>query len=470
MSLSQKYYGIHLEKFNLENNHQNIQLCKLLLFNPLITAEKAEQLLKSQGNKAELTLTLEASLRNYISVVSATSLMEEAKNKIAGWSGYFDVLTEIEIQEYFDFHKVGSYNASSLLDMLKGIEASKVKNPNDIKKILDQYVIGQDRAKESICFAFYLHLLRTGKIIPSILTNSTTIYDNSYVYLPKPNMLIVGSTGTGKTFMIKTLCKLFDVPFVKIDCASLTSSGYVGKGVSDYIMELYKKLEGNIPELEKAILYFDEVDKLSEKFTVRGSVGGVEVQQEFLTLLEDDDLIIEPHKNSGRENIKISAKNLMFIFSGSFAGIESTIEKRIRGPKSMGYTSGTAESNEQNLMQKIIPQDIIEFGIIPELVGRINFVEALDPLTKDDVKKILLDSKDSPLVRYHNFFKIHLDELVIQHDVIDLIAEEVLKRGGGGRAIQTVLQQLLKKYLFKAPNDIAERYTIDVNYFNQIFN
>jgi ATP-dependent Clp protease ATP-binding subunit ClpX len=465
------FYGILLDVYNIELNEASKELCRLLFINPLITVDKATELLWMIKNKPKLIAVLqekEKEIAEYCAEISKEGKEKLLLHKLTTWTLTYGDLTASEIDEFKKFHDIEYLDEHTLRSALENLHITRINSPGDIKLLLDRYVIGQERAKKSICFAFYLHLLRIGKLSPSILNQTTEEIQKPRLNLPKPNMLIVGSTGTGKTYMLKTLCKLFDVPFVKIDCASLTSSGYYGKSPEDYVIELYKKLNFDKSKLETAIIYFDEVDKLSEKFTHKGSVGGIEVQQEFLNLLEDDEWIVQPKKDSRVETFQFNAQNLMFIFSGSFAGIENTISKRISGPNTLGF-KGKFDKEDNQLMSKIIPQDIIDFGIIPELVGRINFIEALDSLTVEDIKTILKHGKDSPLERYQNFFKMHLDELVIEDAVFDLIASEVIKRGGGGRTIQTVMQQLLKEYLFKAPNNVAERYVVNETYFNDIF-
>jgi ATP-dependent Clp protease ATP-binding subunit ClpX len=470
MTKHKKHYGIVLEKFGLPEGEEMVRLCKYLFLDPYISPSKVFDLLSSESvDKHKLLAKIESKIKPIKPADLTVPIYEEMKSKMMLWASFFEEPTASEMHEFSTYHATEVHVTNTLIEVVTKSFALTVKNPKDIKTLLDRYVVGQHRAKESICFAFYLHLLRIGVVSPPIIAGTLEESTLKALSLPKPNMMLIGSTGTGKTFMIKTLCKLFDVPFIKIDCASLTSTGYYGKGLNEYMIELHKKLGGDLTTMEKAIIYFDEVDKLSEKYTNKGSVGGIEVQQEFLTFLEDDEIIVDQHKNNSHLNFTLKSKNLMFIFSGSFAGIEEVIEKRLGHTKGIGFGSTAGSVSSKGLLAKIDPQDIITFGMIPELVGRINFVEALDQLTKEDVKNILLHTKDSPLERYTNFFRIHLDELVIEPEVFDMIAEEVLKRGGGGRAINTVLQQLLKDFLYQAPNEIAEKYCISRTYFELRF-
>ncbi|MBK7696389.1 MAG: AAA family ATPase [Saprospiraceae bacterium] len=468
------YYGIDFNHFKLQDNKETRVLIRRLFLHPYINCSKVVEILKKKFEShtlEKLISDLEEGLNRYIKEpkinISQESL-DAINGKIHSWSTFFGQLTEVEILEYIDYHEL---NKEEYFSIIKSYNLEVASNPSAIKEILDQYVIGQEKAKEAICFAFYLHLLRTGIIKPPIIIGDSMENDYARYSLPKPNMMLVGSTGSGKTYIIKTLCNLFDIPFVKIDCASLTSSGYTGKGVDDYLYSLYKNLDQDLEKMEKSIIYFDEIDKLSEHFIGRGSVGGVELQQEFLTLLEDEEIMVEPPSKSTGQNFKLKSSNLMFVFSGSFSGIEKIIENRNKGERKLGFNRSPPPSPEKNsVIAHLTPQDIISFGIIPELVGRINFIESLDPLTVEDIKNIMLFSKDSALERYKNFFKIHLDKLIIMDEVYELIAAQVIESGGGGRAIVSCLQRLLKDVLFKAPNMKREVFIIDKDYFNQIFN
>lgn len=468
------YYGINFEELKLQDHADNRILIRTLFLHPFINCSKTVEILKKDFEPTtlkELISNLQLDLDRYVEEPKLLSPEEsEARlmEKIQSWSHFFNRPTEQEIMEYVDFHHL---DKRQYFNLLRSYNVEVAQNPIAIKQLLDKYVVGQEKAKEAICFAFYLHLLRTGIVKPPIIIGDSMENEYTQYSLPKPNMMLVGSTGSGKTYIIKTLCNLFDVPFIKIDCASLTCSGYIGKHVDDYLFSLYKKLGQDLSKMEKSIIYFDEIDKLSERYTHQASVGGVEVQQEFLTLLEDDEILVEQFGNSAKHNFRLKSDKLMFVFSGSFFGVEKIIRKRIDGGSKLGFRNNAfSEEENDHVLGHLMPQDIIDFGIIPELVGRINFVETLAPLTVEDVKKIILFSKDSPLEKYKNFFKIHLDELIIEDEVYELIASKVIESGGGGRAIVSCLQKLLKDILFQAPNMKKEIFRLDKNYFNTVFN
>jgi len=469
-------YGIDLSKYSITSTDEVTELLRLLFLSHISCSRVVEILngLSDVIDKGELT-SLKSDLQKWINKdVEGKSNNEAYEEKLHSWSEYFNRLEESEVSEYVSFNGMKKEVGKKTL-LAYNLELAD--SPQAIKHMLDKYVIGQESAKESISFAFYLHLIRIGMVKPPILRGSKL--ENTYHIhpLPKPSMMLIGQTGSGKTYIIKTLCKMFDVPFVKIDCASLTSSGYIGKGFNDYLMNLYKKVGKDSSKMEKAIIYFDEIDKVSEHHTKRsgGSVGGIELQQEFLNFLEDDTIILESTKGR-REGVSFSGENLMFIFSGSFAGIETLVEKRIgSGASKSGIGFNQIRTKQEdgktgNYLDMVSSADLIEFGVIPELVGRINFFESLHPLTADDVIKIMRDTKDSPLEKYHNFFKVHLDELIIEDEVYKLIADKVIEKGGGGRSITGVLQELLNPLLFKAPNMKKEVFKVDKNYFNQVIN
>lgn len=363
-----------------------------------------------------------------------------------------------ELYEFKTFHKIPDDDMDPIIT---DIASNLYNTPARIKSYLDTIVIGQEEAKKVMSISFYIHLVRIGKI--------RSVFDNDREYLlenfPKPNILISGSTGSGKTFIITTLCNLFRIPFIKIDCSSLVSSGYVGNNLNTYLKMLIDK--HGLDKARQAILYFDEFDKVSEANIGRnGSIGGIELQQEFLTLLEDKYLTVRKEK-SGDDHWQLDSGNLMLVFSGSFSGIESIIKKRIQDKSNfsgLGY-----HKNEQpiieNPIKKLNFDDLIKFGIIPELVGRIGFIAVLDKLTKEELISIIKKSKNNVLDQYNNYFRFTHDELIIKDEVYDLIAEESLRRNIGARALNGVIFQLLRDLLYESVNTEVQTFVIDADYF-----
>ena len=394
----------------------------------------------------------------------------QAKNKIQGWITCFPDITEDELKEYFRFHLLPK---PAIREILGFRTMLLVRAPSDIKKELDRVVIGQEKAKRVMSFAFYLHLIRNGIIKPHIHKLKGTDGSRPDV-LPKPNILLIGPTGSGKTLTIKTLCSTFSIPFIKVDCSSLASSGYVGTHLNDHLKQLIKLHGRN--KTEKAVIFFDEFDKVSEiniGASGRGSVGGVELQQEFLSFLEDRERIVTRTNNEeGPSHEILNIENLMLIFSGSFHGVEEIIRKRLdaNNKEFTKYLKSSEElKEEENILQKIRYTDIMRFGIIPELTGRLGFIAVLDKLTEKEIVQIMKEAAGGIIEQYHNYFMHHFDRLVIREEVYTLMAGEVIRRNIGARAIDGIIIELLQDLLYNAPNTFEEEFIIDKEFFMKRF-
>lgn len=369
-----------------------------------------------------------------------------------------------EIQEYIDFFKIPDEFAFEL-EVLK---PDKYSYPVAIKSEIDRFVIGQEQAKKIVSVAVYTHLLRINRTSPKIamLYKQKLKFDD--LTLPNPNLMLIGSTGTGKSFLLKTIAKCYDIPFFKIDCSILVASGYVGNTLNDLLYSFYSYCEDYDLDMSKSILFFDEFDKLSEKTIGRdGSVGGIEMQQEFLNLIEDRYVKLNAPRGQERSFVRAYLGNCLFVFGGAFDGINKIVDKRLKANKTIGYNTPANLSKSDK--QQVKHDDIVKYGIIPELVGRINHIVQLDDHTEETIVTILRDSEDSPLINYRNYFSIHLDRLIIKEDVYNLIAKEVIKRNTGARAINTVLNELLEDLLYEKPNLVKEDIVIDREYFEGVF-
>ncbi|HOY32228.1 MAG TPA: AAA family ATPase [Bacteroidales bacterium] len=387
--------------------------------------------------------------------------------KLTTWENYFKKLSNVEKSDYFNIFRI--YFSESD-EVLKKQHLTTFRKPKDIYKELCKFVKGQDEAKKHMSFAFYLHLIRTRRIIPEIYNITNVSRRSGDVLLPDPHIMLLGPTGSGKTHIIKTLCEMYDVPFVKVDCAQMVSSGYIGSNIEDALTLLYLKARTKF-DAENGVVFFDEFDKISEQNTNKGNVGGVALQQEFLSLIEGADRVIKQDLGRYAEGMAFKTKNLMFIFSGSFAGIERIIEKRMNATV-IGFRSAMAghETSADNILKSVSPQDFIDFGIIPELVGRINYYLALDILTKQQIIEIIKNTQDSFLNAYENFFWIHYDKLIVDDDVCEMIADRVIELKLGARAIRGILQKLLSEALFQSPNIIMETFHITKDDFIKTFN
>lgn len=388
---------------------------------------------------------------NALAKVSAIKFLEKWIEKKG------DFLSVEDISEFENYHKLAKEEISTIKSKFL---SKKYNTPQKIKEYLDCLVIGQDAAKKILSVSFYIHLIRIGYIEESSEMKLSNF--------PKPTLLISGSTGSGKTYMISLLCNFFNLPFIKIDCSSLVSSGYVGKNLGTYFKILNDKYSKS--EAEKAIVFFDEFDKLSENNIGRsGSIGGVELQQEFLTLLEDKQIIV---KESSENDGVINSENIMMVFGGSFAGIEKMIKNRVGG--SEGYGALGFKKKEVtldiNYLKLMNSDDLIQFGIIPELVGRVGFIAVLDTLTKEELIEIIKKSKNNVLEQYQNYFKFNKDTVIIEEDVYELIAEEAMKKKTGARALNGVMMQLFRDILFDSVNDLHETFVITKDYFYKKIN
>jgi len=424
-------------------------------------AKTREELISYIGElQKEAQLIKEAS-------VSLEETQRQITRKLQQWIDSYGCANN-EIDEYFAYYNIP-------LDVMQSVRIAPknaLSSPQEINNELGKFIIGQLNARKILSSAVYIHQLRAGKIKPRICSMFNDAYDHIPL-LPNPNIILIGSTGTGKSYILKTIARLFGMPFLKIDCASLTSSGYTGNGFNEYFAALYKKLNGDKAAISNALIFFDEFDKLSEQGFSRneGSVGGVEMQQEFLNLIEDKEYLISQRK-SQEENILLNLSNCMFVFGGSFFGIDKHIENRLGCRKSVGFKTEVTYYGADgfDLLDQIVPHDLVSFGILPELVGRVNHIVTLHPHTKETIIEILKYAPDSMLQAYRNFFRLHYDNLVIEEEVYSLLADRILETGTGARAINGILNELLKDLIYNSPNLEKENLVVNKDYFEKVFN
>jgi len=343
------------------------------------------------------------------------------------------------------------------------LNLSELPKPKDIKEFLDQYVIGQDDAKRYLAVAVYNHYKRL--LQPK---------DKNDVEIEKSNIIMVGSTGTGKTLLARTIAKLLHVPFTIVDATVLTEAGYVGEDIESILTRLLQVADYNVEEAERGIVFIDEIDKIARKGdnpSITRDVSGEGVQQGLLKLLEGSVVNVPPQggrKHPDQKMIPVNTKNILFICGGAFDGIERKIAQRLN-TNVVGYSAAkeAVKIDRGNLMQYIAPQDLKSFGLIPEIIGRLPVLTYLNPLDRTALRNILTEPKNSIIKQYVKLFEMDGVKLEFEPEVFEYIVDKAIEYKLGARGLRSIVETIMNDVMFEIPSQQTERFVVTLDYAKQ---